>query len=75
MDQMVQQLVDQVFRGRETADKSEVTARANNLGLPAPVRERISQLPEGQLSKSQVERYLGDLGDLGGGLEDIRKAV
>lgn len=75
MDQLVQQLIDHVFAGRESIDKGELINRANNLGLPRSIKQAFVELPDGQVSRSQVVDRLGGIGGDMGGLEDLGKAI
>lgn len=74
MNEMVQRLIDQVFAGRDTVEKTELVNKGESMGLPGAISERLRQLPEGQVSRSQVEQQVGDTGDLGD-LGDLRKAI
>ena len=53
MNEMVQRLIDQVFAGRDTVEKTELVNKGESMGLPGAISDRLRQLPEGQVSRSQ----------------------
>jgi hypothetical protein len=59
MNPIVQQLIDKAFGGGDTTDKSSLLRHAQSLPLPDFMRQKVQELPDGQVSRGQVERELG----------------
>lgn len=58
--QLITQIVERLFAGRSTpfSSKNELLGAARSMNLPQSLLGHLGQLPEGQLSKQQVQQHV-----------------
>jgi hypothetical protein len=64
MDLGVQQLIDRACSDR--CDKQSLQQHAESMGIPDQLTSRIRSLPDGRLSRDQVEKHLSGGSGFGG---------
>lgn len=59
MNPIVQQLIERAFGECDTIQKSTLLGRARSVPLPGFVHRRLQGLPDGPITRRQVEEHLG----------------